>query len=185
MAINKEPMVRLSKNRNGFTLIELIVVLTVIVIMSSVGLPLLLDVIENQKLRGAARDLYSAFQEARFEAVNRNNPVVIAFLPAAFTPEGGAGSYQVFVDNGAGGGTAGNFIRDGNEQILSTVTMPETVSLVSASFSFGTLSTGFTAKGLPINNRSGMIQLRNNAHWYNVVQSSAGRVRTEISKDGS
>ncbi len=176
-------MTRLLKNKNGFTFIELAIVFMLISIMAGVGLPALLDAIENQKLKGAARDLYSTFQHARFEAANRNSPVVISFTPAAFTPEGMAGSYQVFVDDGAGGGTADNFTRDGNEQILSTVSMPQTVSLVSATFTGN--ATGFTANGLPINNRAGTIQLRNNAQWYNVVQSSAGRVRIEISEDGS
>ena len=177
-------MIRLIKNKNGFTFIELVIVFMIISIMAGAGLPALLEAIENQKLKGAARDLYSTFQQARFEAVKRNTPVVISFAPAAFTSEGMAGSYQVFVDNGAGGGTADNFIRDGSEQILSTVSMPETVSLVSAGFSGGTMATGFTAKGLPINSRIGDIELRNSLQWYRVVQSSAGNVRVEISTDG-
>jgi len=178
-------MIQSLKNKNGFTLIELLVVIFIIAFMATFGLPTLLEAIDNQKVKGAARDLFSIFQRAKFEAISRNSNVVISATPAAFTPGGMVGSYQVFVDDGAGGGTSTDFIRNGTEEILTTVSMPRKVSLISASFSGGTQSAGFYSRGLPINNRFGSIQLRNSIRWYKISLSFAGNVNIQISNDGA
>jgi type IV fimbrial biogenesis protein FimT len=177
-------MVQTLKNKKGFTLIELLSVILITAIMLALGLPAFLEAINNQRLKGTARDLYSIFQKAKIEAIRRNSNVAVSITPAAYSPDGMKGSYQVFVDNGAGGGTAENFTRDGTEEIIATASMPRKISLISASFTGGTKVTAFNSRGLPVNSRIGNVQLRNTIRWYKLSLSIAGNVKMEISKDG-
>jgi len=58
--------------RKGFTLIELIVMLAVVVILTLASIPLFTSVIQYFRITSAAEQLYSALQNARTEAVKRN-----------------------------------------------------------------------------------------------------------------
>ena len=175
-------MIQILKDKKGFTLTELLMVISIIAIMLTFGLPAFLEALDNQRLKGTARDLYSMFQKARLEAIRQNSNVVIIITPAAYTPAGMVGSCQVFVDDGAGGGTADNSIRDGTEEIIAKVSMPKKVSLISSTFSGTPKSTAFNSRGLP--EKIGNVQLRNSKRWYKITQRIAGSVKMEISKDG-
>lgn len=56
----------------GFTLIELMMTVTVAATLLAIGLPVMLDVNENSKLTGAARQVEREFQSARLRAVSNN-----------------------------------------------------------------------------------------------------------------
>ena len=174
-----------SENSKGFTIIELMIAIGIIAIIAAVAVPNIIGWLPNYRLKSAARDLYSNFQKAKMEAAKRNESVVINFNPGTFQPGGQIGSYQIFVDNGAGGGTANNGTRDGIEPILvQTTTMPRNVSLYLANFSGNT--TGYTSRGLPWNNRWGRVEIRNNnSRFYMTTLSSAGHVRLQMSSDGA
>ena len=166
----------------GFTVIEVIIVVVILAILTAIAIPNFISWLPNFRLKGAARDLYSTMQKVRLEAVKRNTDIGISFTTVTFPTEGGG--YQVFVDDGAGGGIAGNAIKDGGEVLLLQSSMPESCSLTSASFLGNPLS-GYTNKGLPLGNRIGNVQLRNNqSRWYRITLSNSGHVRLEISGDG-
>ncbi|MCK9172504.1 MAG: GspH/FimT family protein [Desulfuromonas thiophila] len=126
-------------------------------------------------------------QKAKSEAVLRNTSIGITFTPVAFPATGGG--YTVFIDDGNGGGTAGNAVQDGGERLLFQVTMPSGCSLVSASFSGGVPRTGYNSRGLPLGNRIGNVQIRNaNSNWFRVALSIAGYptiTRSSTGADGS
>jgi len=169
--------------QTGFSLVELIIVIVVITILAGVTVPAIVSWMPNYRLKAAARDLYSNMQRVKMEAVKRNTDVLIDFSPGTYNPSGKVGSYQIFVDDGSGGGTAGDGTRNGSEQILMTVNMPAGVSLVSANFSSNTTA-GFTSRGLPFSSRFGNAKLRNNkSRWYKLTMSIAGNLRLEISSD--
>ena len=62
----------------GFTLVEMLVTLTVLGILMGVGIPSFKNFIEGQKVKTAAYDLTTAFLLARSEAIKRNAAVTIA-----------------------------------------------------------------------------------------------------------
>ena len=68
----------------GFTLIELMLTVTVAATLLAIGLPVMLDVNENSKLIGAARQVEREFQSARLRAVSNNRSLRVRLnCPAA------------------------------------------------------------------------------------------------------
>jgi type IV fimbrial biogenesis protein FimT len=165
---------------SGMTLIELVVAIAVLGILTAAAVPVASHWVPNYRVKGAARDLVSNFQRARVEAVRQSIDVVIEVFPHAYTPDGGVGSYRISVDDNPRNG-----VFDAGEAILVQETMIRDVSLYLADFSGGTI-TGFNSTGLPISNRWGNIQLRNNqSRYYRLSLSCAGHVRLRMSSDGS
>ena len=66
----------------GFSLIELIIVVTVIGIMAAVSVPAILQWLPNVRLKAAARDLYSNMQTMRMLAIKTNKTTAIFFFPS-------------------------------------------------------------------------------------------------------
>lgn len=181
-AKHKGGMAEQENKDSGFTLIEMMIVIVVVSILATVMVPMFSERIPNYQLKGAARDVYAHFQKAKSEAIRQNSNVAILFTTGAYTAEGNVGSYLVFVDNGDGGGTAGNSIRDGSEAIVSSGSTPKNVSLITSGYTF-TGVPGFNGQGLPL--KWGSVQLRNAGRWYKITVSSAGYIKLEISKDGT
>ena len=63
----------------GFTLIELIVTMSVIGLLAGLGLPSMTAWIRNSQVRTVADALQNGLRTAQTEAVRRNQPVVISF----------------------------------------------------------------------------------------------------------
>jgi type IV fimbrial biogenesis protein FimT len=61
----------------GFTLIEALVVMTIVVILGAAAGPSFATLIANQRARAASADLYAALTLARSEAIKRNLPVSV------------------------------------------------------------------------------------------------------------
>jgi type IV fimbrial biogenesis protein FimT len=67
------------KNRSGFTLIELMVVIGVIAILTSIATPNILAWRENAQLSSAGRQVMSAIQDVRLHAIKENSTARIEF----------------------------------------------------------------------------------------------------------
>ena len=177
-------------------MVELVIVIAIIAILAAIAVPNLLRWLPNYRLRSAINDLYTNFQKAKLESIKRNTNVVLAF-----DPTNGIDSYQVFVDDGAGGGAANDFIRNGTEEILDTVNLARSglpanqiqyngdVTLNSANFGM-TNQTGFASSGLlAANIRSGNVAIRKmdqgiNPRFYRVWVTISGHIRTQVSMNG-
>jgi type IV fimbrial biogenesis protein FimT len=141
--------------RRGFTTLELFVVIAILLILAAIALPNLSGWARNQRLKGVARDLMSHFQFARLEAIKRSTTIALAFNPGP----GELGNYTVFVDDGAGGGTAGNLIQDSEaEATLRRAIMPFGVTLESTTFTAD--RAGYNARGFPVLGSGGTVRLR-------------------------
>lgn len=87
------------KSKAGFTLVELMIAVAIIGIMAAVAAPGFIAWLPNYRLKSAARDLYSALQNARLLAVRENTTVQVVFVDD-LTP---ANQDSYFIDiNGSG-----------------------------------------------------------------------------------
>lgn len=67
------------KNSTGFTLIELMVTITVAAILLTLALPSFRDLLEKRRLVGAAEYVFEQLMYARTEAIKRSKPIIVDF----------------------------------------------------------------------------------------------------------
>jgi type IV fimbrial biogenesis protein FimT len=67
----------------GFTLPELLIVITVAGVMLAAGVPSFVEFIKNQRVKTASFDLFSSLVVARSEAITRNTSVTVTPLSTA------------------------------------------------------------------------------------------------------
>ncbi len=79
-------MLPYSRSKQGFTLIELMIVLTMLAIVVTVGAPSFSGFIQEGRLKSAARAAAISVQTARLKAINSNRRAYIDFAPGALTP---------------------------------------------------------------------------------------------------
>lgn len=72
----------LHRARRGFTLIEMLVTMTIIALMLGIGVPSFQSFVAGQKVKTASHDLMTALVLARSEAIKRNADVTVAPLTA-------------------------------------------------------------------------------------------------------
>ena len=70
-----------TRRRSGFTLVELLVVITIILIVSVVALPTVLPALSHRQVSEAARILQAALVGARDSAIKNNAPSGLRLLP--------------------------------------------------------------------------------------------------------
>ncbi len=174
-------MIKCKTARQGFSLVELLVIVALVAILSAIAYPNFSQWLSRSRLKAAARDLYSDMQKAKLTAIKDNTTIGMQFSPVTFPAQGGG--YTVFVDDGSGGGIRGNSIQDGSESTLWSKAMTHDISLVNAAFGAAS-SFAFTPNGVVAQSRSGNAQLRITELWSKVTVSASGGLKIEISADG-
>src|SRR5438128_1379631 len=70
----------------GFSLIEMMLVVAIMIIMAGIAMPPLLAAIAHAKLRGSSSSLSGLIQRSRMQAVKRNKTVTVHFVTIANVP---------------------------------------------------------------------------------------------------
>lgn len=118
----------------GFTIIELVVVIAVIVALAAVAVPGLAAFVQSSRLTGLQSEFMSALSLARSEAVKRDLPVYVS-AAASVTGNEFAGGWTIWVD------TNRNGVKDAGEPTVRTHEALPSVATFSASNSAIAFST--------------------------------------------
>ena len=68
-------------NLSGLTLLELLVTISILVLVVTLGSPAINSIQKNMQLKGAAQSSYFAFQQARSTAISKNTDITVALKP--------------------------------------------------------------------------------------------------------
>jgi prepilin-type N-terminal cleavage/methylation domain-containing protein len=155
--------------QQGFTLIEIMVVVAIMGIFSMIAIPNFISWLPRHRLSLAAQDVASGLIKARSRAVKDNTVVVFGQT---------GNSFWAFADDGAGSADgadgvpvdANNSTQEGDEQTVVSVPLPSGIT-ITASF-----QTIFDRRGFP--SAPGTITLRNSrGARRDIVLSLAGNVQ--------
>jgi prepilin-type N-terminal cleavage/methylation domain-containing protein len=146
------------RNKSGFTLIEVIIVVAIVAIVTATAIPNFIGWLPGHRLRSALDDLNTCLQLAKLQAVRENGPVVMRIDTASE-------SAVIFLDDGTGGGAADDRQLNGGELVFKRIEMPAGIDI--ADFPGGSKSTngqpwfGYNGRGMPLGNQFGSISLTN------------------------
>ena len=142
---------------SGFTLVEAMIIISLIAIIAIIAAPNLIAWRDKAKLRAAADNLKGDLELAKLKAIQINGSVAINCT---------ANNYKIFEDNGA---TA--HVRDSGEQLIKSRTLPTGVRIDISK----PAKISFTGRGTA---DSGTIQLQNTeGEKKQIIVSPVGRIR--------
>jgi Tfp pilus assembly protein FimT len=151
-------------NKNGFSLIEVNICCMLVALLSAVSYPFIGEIHQSAIFKNEIRTLYGSLQKAKIEAIKQNNYVVFIVTQ---------GGYSIFIDDGAGCGVRGDWIRQKNEKILTAHVFSDTVKMAGTTFPGG--RTRFSGK---VGVSGGRVILQSNSGSKSeVVVSLLGRIR--------
>jgi len=141
------------KPNTGFTLLELMLVISILAILSVASAPNIISWFEGRKLSSASRDVLSVMQAARLRAVKERANAVVSFNVANNT-------FEAFVDDGGGTpANSGNNTRDGGETLIRSGDLAS-IDVTGANFG-GNAFVAFTSRGFTT--AAGTVTLQNDS----------------------
>ena len=156
------------RRNSGFSLYELMVVIAIIAILAAVTTPSFMSWLTAHRLRGASINLIADMEMAKIRAIRENTFVAVQF---------GTNQYRIFVDNGSGGGVAGDWIQNGSERLVIDRPLPAGVS-IPPELTLANQRVRFTSRGLPADlvNAEELIPLVNRAGRRDIRLNRLGRL---------
>ena len=128
------------KQQRGFTLIELMVTISLVAVLITLGVPGMQQMMRSNARASSSNELISTINQARSEAVKRNTEVSLCPSTNGTSCTGGtawAGGWIAFVDDDLDGVAEAN---DGNgtwntgEEILTVVSALSNTTTINSSF---------------------------------------------------
>jgi prepilin-type N-terminal cleavage/methylation domain-containing protein len=114
-------MKRIFRNHNGFTLIEVLIIIAILGILAGMAAPFVGRQIRDYRIGAAVRDLQSAVQGARMAAIRRGADIGLEFDLAN-------NQCTTFVDDGAN-----QLLLEADDTVIGTLSMPDGVDLYATS----------------------------------------------------
>ena len=121
------------RRMEGFTFIELVMVISIFILLSAIATPSLLSWRSSAKLRGAAANLKGDMELAKLKAIQENDTVAIHFSTS---------SYQIFKDS-----VPRNGMYDADEDLYGDRTLPAGVKIDLAKTNFDGECARFKGRG--------------------------------------
>lgn len=165
------------RGSRGFTLVELLITVSVAAILAAIGIPAFANMIHSNRVTSATNELVSALNLARSEAIRSGGNSVICKLNNTGDGCNNAGNWSrgwlLFNDADT------DKVLDANERIIRIHSIPS--STLNFSFINKANTIVFRPNGTP--NVSGRFCLENSFQAANsraVLITQAGRIRTEV-----
>ena len=171
----------------GFTTVELMVTMGVLVALAAVSLPIFHNFSPSYNAKHAARNIVSQMQLARVHAIRNRVTTVAVFYPKDFTVADKANSFLIYED------TNKDWVQDPGETVIfSRTKMPAKVNLQSATFTDNgsgeltqTTSCGFDSQGVAARNGAvyviGDVKLQNdNNQERTITFHASGKTRISL-----
>lgn len=168
---------------SGFTLIELMVTISVAAILLTVGIPSMLDLIKTNRRAAAANSLVAEIQRARGTAASRGLVTMLCHSTDSSSCSGQAdpdwaNGWILFIDDNqdaTNDPTDGNGIKDAGEDVVSTIAARNGVTMPSNRSEFR-FNPGFQSSGTIAGTVAVCVEKNNaSARW--IVVSTLGRPR--------
>ena len=130
----------MNRNNSGLTALEMATTLAIMAILATFLMPPYLQWLRSYRLKSAVNNLVCDVEMAKVKAIRANDFVTIQFQPT---------NYTMFLDNGEGGGTAGDWVQNGSEELVRYRELPTGVLIDISAMTLTSKRVRFNGRGLP------------------------------------
>jgi prepilin-type N-terminal cleavage/methylation domain-containing protein len=155
------------KNRSGFTILELLIAISIMGTLSAIAIPNMITWRNNAQFNGAVNTLAGDLAVAKQSAIRNNAAVVITFTNMGYT---------IFIDTGDGAGGVPNSTQDADERALRSRILPNGVAIDLGASTFAGNFTQFNGTGRCNTANVGRVVISQGSGQSSVAVNRLGRV---------